>query len=153
MLGIHTLLALSSAGLVLQPSTASVRLQPRGATHSIQLSGIPMSDSDLSSDNFRDSFGGCKEDRTLDLNGVALAGLGTYLWYLGSNTATNKDREKVEGPGVRRRNLLLVLSLQGAAALARGQTAKVCSEEEFKERNERVLEQKKSVGLKGKPAS
>lgn len=81
----------------------------------------------------------------LSLPQVALAGLGTYLWYLGSNTKTNKDREQVEGPGVRRRNLILVLSLQGAAALARSNTAKVCTEEEFAERNERVLEQKRTV--------
>ena len=63
----------------------------------------------------------------------------------GRTPKTNKDREQVEGPGVRRRNLILVLSLQGAAALARSNTAKVCTEEEFAERNERVLEQKRTV--------
>ena len=79
-----------------------------------------------------DDFGGCVNGEPLGWKGAALATLGTYLWYLGTNTQTNADREVVEGPGVRRRNILLVVILQIGAANFRSGTGRVCTEEERK---------------------
>ena len=76
------------------------------------------------------------------LKGAALATLGTYLWYLGTNTQTNRDREAVEGPGVRRRNILLVVILQVGAANFRSGTGRICTDEERKELVTKKLEKK-----------
>ena len=67
--------------------------------------------------------------------GALLATAGTYLWYLGTNTKTNADRELVEGPGVRRRNIILVVALQVGAANFRSGSGRVCTEEERKQKN------------------
>ena len=64
------------------------------------------------------------------------------MWYLGSNTKTNKDREQVEEPGVRRRALLVVLALQIPVALGRGEGGRKCTKEENRERTKRVLQRK-----------
>jgi hypothetical protein len=122
------------------------------------------------SDTLSDDFGGCISGEPLGWKGAALATLGTYLWYLGTNTQTNKEcataartrkghlraaacvhatlaaaaaerfvldacvssREAVEGPGVRRRNILLVVLLQCGAANFRAGSGRVCTEEERK---------------------
>ena len=99
-------------------------------------------DSPLMDDDLMDGFGGCVSGEPLGWKGAALATLGTYLWYLGTNTQTNKAREAVEGPGVRRRNILLVVLLQVGAANFRSGTARVCTDEERKELVIRKLERK-----------
>ena len=65
----------ASAGLLLNPALSPNARHPLGPhqlcrTGCVVASGVPLPSGDLSSDEFRDSFGGCKEDRQLDLNGV-----------------------------------------------------------------------------------
>ena len=93
-----------------------------------------------SNDELMDDFGGCLSGEPLGWKGAALATLGTYLWYLGTNTKTNAERQLVEGPGVRRRSILLVVLLQVGAANFRSGTGKVCTDEERKELNIKKLE-------------
>lgn len=87
-------------------------------------------------------FGGCLSNEPLGWKGALLATAGTYLWYLGTNTNTNKQRELVEGPGVRRRNILLVVILQVGAANFRSGTGRVCTDEERKEQVKTKLQRK-----------
>ena len=98
--------------------------------------------SKLSNDELMDDFGGCLSGEPLGWKGAALATAATYLWYLGTNTQTNAERQAVEGPGVRRRSILLVVLLQVGAANFRSGTGKVCTDEERKDLVKRKLERK-----------
>ena len=128
--------------LFLSAAAAGFALTPLAArpTHNMR-SGPPVAE--LMDRELMDGFGGCAPtDEPLGWKGAALATLGTYLWYLGTNTRTNAEREKVEGPGVRRRNILLVVLLQIGAANFRSGTARVCTPEERKQLVIEKLERK-----------
>ena len=137
------------ASLALSPSTTRLPLRtlaPMARTSPVVLKYTgPAKEGDGFMDSeLMDGFGGClpNGDEPLGWKGAALAGLGTYLWYLGTNTNTNKEREIVEGPGVRRRNILLVVLLQVGAANFRAGTGRVCTDEERKELIRKKLEKK-----------
>ena len=96
----------------------------------------------MDSVEFKEGFGGCapKTKNIPVWQGSALTSLACYLWYLGTNTKTNAQRELVEGPGVRRRALLVVLALQIPAAFARSKTGiPECTTEEAKDLVRRKL--------------
>ena len=118
------------AGLTLSPlqplrsATAAPRVTPIRAKYEVPSEATLMED-----------FGGCVSGEPLGWKGALLATAGTYLWYLGTNTKTNADRELVEGPGVRRRNIILVVALQVGAANFRSGSGRVCTEEERKQKN------------------
>ena len=119
----------------------SVRLTHPSASRTCTLVAT---EGDMASDEFRDSFGGCTSKGPLGWQGALLAGAATYLWYLGTNTKTNREREASgqEEPGVRRRAVVLVLLLQVGAAFGKGGTQRICTREENRERTRRVLEKK-----------
>ena len=139
----HMLLAfctLAATGLlhVPPPALRTPVVRHRSVIHMVDLSA-----QDISSEAFKENFAGCANGNERPAwQGAALAGAATVLWYLGTNTKTNKERESVEGPGVRRRALLLVLLLQFGAATGRGNVGKACTEEEAREMNYRKLKAK-----------
>ena len=115
-----------------------------GIAPNIRMEGKSLirSDTTLNSQEFKDSFAGCVSKQVDPLQGALLAITATYLWYLGTNTKTMEKRQTQEGPGVRRRAVLLVLGLQIPAALSRGNTARTCTPEENRELVYRKLEAK-----------
>ena len=60
------------------------------------------------------------------VQGAALAAVATFILSFGYNTETNKKREEVEGPGVQRRALLVLVGLELGAALSRKKFEKDC---------------------------
>ena len=60
------------------------------------------------------------------VQGAALAAVATFILSFGYNTETNKKREEVEGPGVQRRALLVLVGLELGAALSRKKFEKEC---------------------------
>ena len=131
-------LCTAASALTLTPSQPLTRSAPAR-------SGLVVASSasdKFSNDQLMDDFGGCLSGEPLGWKGAALATAATYLWYLGTNTQTNADRQVVEGPGVRRRSILLVVLLQVGAANFRSGTGKVCTEQERKDLVIRKLERK-----------
>lgn len=118
------------------PTHSAIPARPAGSAIRVQLS--PFASADSTAEMMADGFGGCVQpsDKRFGWQGAALAGAATYLWYLGTNTQTNRDREAAgEEPGVRRRAVLLVIALQLGAAGLRGGAAKECTPEEYAARN------------------
>ena len=134
----------ASMGLQLAPSALplTVARTPAAVRAGAIVGATYLNGEEMTSEGLMDDFGGCLSGEPLGWKGALLATAGTYLWYLGTNTQTNADRQLVEGPGVRRRNILLVVLLQIGAANFRSGTGRVCTDEERKEQVIRKLERK-----------
>ena len=143
MLGAALLMCAATSGLVVQPQQARLAASASApARSSTIVAAVYKNGEEMTKESFSDDFGGCLSGEPLGWKGALLATAGTYLWYLGTNTNTNAERQLVEGPGVRRRNILLVVLLQIGAANFRSGTGRVCTDEERKEVNLRKLERK-----------
>ena len=144
--GLMLLFTAAVSGLTLSPlpllsTPAAARTTPAAVRSGSILAAYKNGD-EMTKDSLMEEFGGCLNAEPFGWKGALLATAGAYLWYLGTNTNTNKEREVVEGPGVRRRNILLVVSLQLGAANFRSGTGRVCTDEERKEQVIKKLERK-----------
>lgn len=141
---LSALLTASPSALLTSPRAAPLiaRYHARPSAAS-RASSLFLAERELMSNELMEEFGGCApNDEPLGWKGALLATAATYLWYLGTNTKTNREREEVEEPGVRRRAILLVILLQLGAANFRSGTDVACTPEERLDRNKRVLERK-----------